>query len=86
MKTTEVYAIKTATLVDYVNQLISEKEIPSWEQALGMYVIGRPDPEIRQLGNAIIAEKRADQLRIISVNSLLYPSIAGEQSCQNMIP
>jgi hypothetical protein len=71
VKTTEVYAVKTATLVDYVNQLISEQEIPSWEQALGMYVIGRPDPDIRQLEHAIIAEKRSDHLRIISVNSLL---------------
>jgi len=58
VKTTEVYAVKTATLVDYINQLISGKEIPSWEQVIGLYVIGRPDPEIRQLENAIIAEKR----------------------------
>jgi len=71
VKTTEVYAVKTATLVDYVNQLISAKEILSWEQAVGLYVIGRPDPELRQLENAIVAEKRSDQLRIISVNSLL---------------
>lgn len=71
VKTTEVYAVKTATLVDYVNQLISEKTIPSWDQALGLYVIGRPDPEIPQLENAIVAEKRSEQLRIISVDSLL---------------
>ena len=71
VKTTEVYAVKTATLVDYVNQLISAKEIPSWDQGIGLYVIGRPDPELRQLENAIVAEKRSDQLRIISVNSLL---------------
>lgn len=71
VKTTEVYAIKTATLVDYVNQLISEKAIPSWDVAIGLYVIGRPDPEIRQLENAIVAEKRSDQLRIISVDALL---------------
>jgi hypothetical protein len=32
VKTTEVYAIKTATLVDYVNQLISEKEIPTFHR------------------------------------------------------
>ena len=71
VKTTEIYAIKTATLVDYVNQLISEKIVPSWDVAIGLYVIGRPDPEIRQLENAIVAEKRSDQLRIISVNALL---------------
>lgn len=71
VKTTEAYAIKTATLVGYVDQLISEKKIKSWETSLGLYVVGRPNPEIRQLENAIIAEKRTHQLRIISVGSLL---------------
>jgi len=71
VKTTEVYAIKTAALVGYIDGLISEKKIPSWDNALGLYVIGRPDPEIRQLENAIVAEKRTHQLRIISVGSLL---------------
>jgi len=70
-KTSEVYAIKTATLVGYVDELISERKIPSWEHALGLYVIGRPDPQIHQLENAIIAERRTQQLRIISVESLL---------------
>lgn len=71
VKTTETYAVKTATLVGYINDLISEKSIPSWENTLGLYVIGRPDPEIRQLENAILAEKRTHQLRIISVESLV---------------
>ena len=67
----EAYAIKTATLVGYVDDLISKKKIPSWDNALGLYVIGRPDPELKQLENAIIAEKRSNQLRIISADSLL---------------
>jgi hypothetical protein len=71
VKTTEVYAIKTSTLINYVNELISEKKIPDWENALGLYVVGRPEPEIRQLENSIFAEKRTHQLRIISVESLL---------------
>ena len=71
VKTTETYAIKTSTLLNYVNDLISEKRIPSWETALGLYVIGRPDPDLRQLENAIVAEKQTHQLRIISVESLL---------------
>ncbi len=71
VKTTETYAIKTASLVGYVDELISAKEVPDWDQALGLYVLGRPDPEIRQLHNAILAEKRTGQLRIISVPSLL---------------
>jgi len=71
VKTTEIYAIRTATLVGYVDELISEGEIPNWDSSLGLYVIGRPDPEIRQLENAILIEGRTHQLRIISVESLL---------------
>ena len=71
VKTTEVYAIKTSTLVGYVDGLVSAKRIPSWEQTLGLYVVGRPDPELRQLENAIVAERRTHQLRIASVESLL---------------
>lgn len=71
VKTTEVYAIKTSALINYVNELISEKKIPDWDNALGLYVVGRPEPEIRQLENSILAEKRTHQLRIISVESLL---------------
>ena len=71
VKTTDAYAIKAATLVGYVDGLISEKLIPSWERALGLYVVGRPDAELHQLENAIVAEKRTHQLRVISVESLL---------------
>jgi hypothetical protein len=71
VKTSEAYAIKTNTLVGYINDLVSEQEIPSQDEALGLYVLGRPDPELRQLQNSIVAEKRTDQLRMISVESLL---------------
>jgi hypothetical protein len=71
VKTTEAYTIKTSTLVGYVDELISEKEVPNWDNALGLYVVGKPDPEISQLENAIVAEKRMKELRIISVESLL---------------
>ena len=70
-KTTDVYAIKTATLMDYIDQLIGERAIPAWDHALGLYVIGHPNPDVRQLENAIIAERHADQLRIVSVDHLL---------------
>ena len=70
-KTTDTYAIKTMTLTGYIDTLISEKKIPSWDNALGLYVVGRPDAELKQLENAIIAEKRNHQLRVISVESLL---------------
>lgn len=71
VKTTEVYSVKTKTLVAYVEELISEGTIPSWENALGLYVIGRPDPETSQLEHSIVAQRKTDQLRIISVDSLL---------------
>jgi hypothetical protein len=71
VKTTETYAIKTAAIVGYVDALISEKTIPNWDSALGLYVVGRPDPQIKQLENAIVAEKRGHQLRVVSVESLL---------------
>lgn len=71
VKTTDVYAIKAATLVGYVDGLISEQAIANWDCALGLYVVGRPDTELKQLENAIIAERRTYQLRIISTESLL---------------
>jgi len=69
VKTTETYAIKTSTLMGYINDLISEKKIQ--ENVLGLYVIGQPDTELRQLENSIIAERKINQLRIISADSLL---------------
>lgn len=38
---------------------------------MGLYVVGRSDPEVKQLENAILAEKRMDHLRVISAESLL---------------
>lgn len=71
VKTTDVYSIKAATLVGYIDELISEKSISSWDNALGLYVVGRPDTGLTQLENTIIAERRTNQLRIISTTSLL---------------
>lgn len=70
-KTTEAFHIKTSALVGYVNELISEQRISDWENAMGLYVIGNPDPEVKQLKNAIVAENKTDQLRIISIDALL---------------
>ncbi|HOI71242.1 MAG TPA: hypothetical protein PLC38_03030 [Methanobacterium sp.] len=71
VKSSETYPIKTATLLEYMNQLISEKEIPSDIDVIGVYVIGKPNPEVQQLKNAIIAENRFQQLRIISIDALI---------------
>ena len=71
VKTTDVYAIKTATLLGYIDRLISEQKVPDWDHALGLYVVGRSDAELKQLENSIIAEKRTHQLRVITVDKLL---------------
>lgn len=54
-----------------LNSTDSVTRKPPTDEALGLYVLGRPDPELRQLQNSIVAEKRTDQLRMISVESLL---------------
>ena len=70
-RTTDVYAVKTATLLGYINDLVSEGRIKDPSLALGLYVYGRLDPGASQLENAIRAEGRTDELRVISVGSLL---------------
>jgi len=70
-KKSDVYAVKTSTLLNYVDELISERRIPDWDRALGLYVIGRAEPGVSQLEKAIIAEKNADKLRTMNVGSLV---------------
>jgi hypothetical protein len=43
VRTSEAFAIKTPTLIGYVDSLISQGAIPDWRCALGLYVLGRPD-------------------------------------------
>ena len=70
VKTTAVYAIDSSTLIGYIESLISAGKIKSRENAMGLYVVGR-EQKISQLENEIIATKRSDRVRIISVESLL---------------
>jgi negative regulator of replication initiation len=70
-KTTDAYTVKTRTLLDYINALVSEGQIDSPSDALGLYVYGRFDARTNQLENAIIVEGRRDRLRVISVGALL---------------
>lgn len=71
VKTTDAYSIKTATLVGYVDRLISESRIADWDHAVGLYVVARPDAQLTQLANSIVAEKRTQQLRIATVENIL---------------
>jgi hypothetical protein len=70
-KTTDVYTVKTSTLLGYINDLVSAGRIKQTSQTLGLYVYGRFDAGASQLENAIIAERRQDQLRVASVEAIL---------------
>ena len=71
VKTTDAYTIKTSTLLNYINELVSEGKIPDSEKALGLYVVGRTDTEANQLEAAIVAEKKTRDLRVATVESIL---------------
>jgi hypothetical protein len=71
VKSTENFLIKTDTLLDYINKMITEGKIPGDAQWIGLYVVGLPDPDNNQLEKSIVFEKRGDKLRIISVDYLL---------------
>jgi hypothetical protein len=45
VQTSDTYAIKTATLVGYINELISDKKIPDWQSSLGLSARGSRSPE-----------------------------------------
>jgi hypothetical protein len=71
VKTTDAFAIQTSAVVGYVDKLISAGQIPDWDHAMGLYVFGRTDSELKQVANSIVAEKRTHQLRIATVDSIL---------------
>ncbi|NLI98446.1 EVE domain-containing protein [bacterium] len=71
VKTTDAYVIKTDTLLNYINNLVSDNVIPPKAPTLGLYVVGRPDAKLQQLENDIIHFGRQNQLRVISIDSLL---------------
>lgn len=70
-KTTDVYTVKTATLLGYINSLVSDSIIPDPSNSLGLYVLGRFDAATNQLENAIIVEGRRERLRVVSVPALI---------------
>jgi hypothetical protein len=71
VKTTDAFSIQTATVVGYVDRLISKGAVADWDHAMGLYVFGRTDSQLRQLANSIVAEKRTHQLRIATVDDIL---------------
>lgn len=71
VKTTDAFSIQTATVTGYVDKLISRGTIPNWDHAMGLYVFGRTDSQLKQLANSVVAEKRTHQLRIATVDDVL---------------
>lgn len=70
-KTTDVYTVRTDTLLGYINSLVSDGRVNSTNSAIGLYVYGRFDSHTNQLENAIAIENRRNQLRVVSVPALL---------------
>jgi len=70
-KTTDVYTVRTDTLLGYMNSLVSDGRISGTNRAVGLYVYGRFDNHTSQLENAINVENRRNQLRVVSVPALL---------------
>lgn len=71
VKTTDAFAIETATLLGYIDKLIAEKKIPDRDHALGLYVVGRLEASLRQLTDSIMAQKLTHQLRVAPVDTIL---------------
>lgn len=71
VKTTDAFSIQTATVVGYVDKLISKGAVADWDRAMGLYVFGRTDSQLKQLANSVVAEKRTHQLRIATVDDVL---------------
>lgn len=71
VKTTDVYSIKPATLLGYLNALIDAGKIASADKALGLYVFGRPDAGLEQLEGAIVYGGHTQRLRIATVDDIL---------------
>jgi hypothetical protein len=71
VKTSEDYPTEIHKLVGRVDRLIAQGAIPSWEEAFGLFVVGRPNPRTKEIARAIRGERRTQQLRVIDIDALL---------------
>jgi hypothetical protein len=71
VKTSDVFTVRTDKLLGYINGLISEQKISDANSALGLYIYGRPTAATTQLEDAIVAQKRQNELRVVGAASLL---------------
>lgn len=71
MKKIDAYTIESATLLGYINLLIDAGRIASADTAMGLYIVGKPVPEMGQLEASILQGGHAQRLRIATVNDVL---------------
>jgi hypothetical protein len=70
-KTTDVYTVKTATLLEYITDLVSAGRTERSDLAIGLCGDGRFDAATSELEKAITAEGRQGKLRVAGVDALL---------------
>jgi hypothetical protein len=70
-KTTDAFVVDIATLLNYINSLRATQKISPDDRVIGLYVYARRDSKIQQMQQAIIADKRTQELRISSVDAVL---------------
>lgn len=71
VKTTDAFSIRTATLLGYINALIDAGKIASADTAMGLYVFGKPLPEMSHLEASILQAGHAQRLRMATVDDVL---------------
>lgn len=71
VKKTDAFTIKSATLLGYINSLIDAGRIASADTAMGLYIFGKPVPEMGQLEASILQGGHAQRLRIATVDDVL---------------
>jgi hypothetical protein len=71
VKSSETYPVPLDVLRSYMTRLTEEGVIPDIGQALGLYVIASPDPGNAQISSRILAGRFKDEMRVVSVESLL---------------
>jgi hypothetical protein len=71
VKTSTAYTISTDVVLGYIESLIPQQVIATEDQALGLFVVGRPDAKVQELERAIVGARRTQRLRVVSLDSLL---------------
>jgi hypothetical protein len=71
VKTSGAFSVNTAVLHNYINELVSQRVIPEEDRTMGLYIFCRDEQDSQQLQNSIVAEKKANLLRVVRAETLL---------------